>query len=105
MLLLGFNPKTEQMKFKIPAYKRHVIRNSRDWMQSMALDSKDNLYVGSIMGGGLTKWERATGKVMVYPISDRGAVPYGVIADRNDNIWIALWNSGKLAKFDTINEQ
>ena len=41
----------------------------------------------------------------MYPISDRGAVPYGVIADRNDNIWTALWNSGKLAKFDTVNEQ
>jgi streptogramin lyase len=103
--LLGFNPKTEQWQYKIPADPDHVIRNPRHWMQSMALDSKDNLYVGWIMGGGLTKYERATGKVTVYPISDRGAVPYGVVPDRNDNIWIALWNSGKLAKFDTINEQ
>jgi streptogramin lyase len=103
--LLGFNPKTEQWQYKIPADPENVVRNPRRWMQSMALDSKDNLYVGWIMGGGLTKLERATQKVTVYPISDRGAVPYGVIADRNDNIWIALWNSGKLAKFDTVNEQ
>ena len=103
--ILGFNPKTEQWQYKIPADPENVIRNPRQWMQSMALDSKDNLYVGWIMGGGLSKYERATGKVTVYPISERGAVPYGVIADRNDNIWMALWNSGKLAKFDTINEQ
>lgn len=103
--LLGFNPKTEQWQYKIPADPENVLRNPRRWMQSMALDSKDNLYVGWIMGGGLTKLDRATQKVTTYPISDRGAVPYGVIADRNDNIWIALWNSGKLAKFDTVNEQ
>jgi streptogramin lyase len=103
--LLGFNPRTEQWQYKIPADPENVVRNPRRWMQSMALDSKDNLYVGWIMGGVLTKLDRATQKVKVYPISDRGAVPYGVIADRNDNIWIALWNSGKLAKFDTVNEQ
>jgi streptogramin lyase len=103
--ILGFNPKTEKWEYQIPGDPENVIRNPRKWMQSMALDSKGNLYVGWIMGGAITKWNRATGKVSVHPISDRGAVPYGVIADRNDNIWIALWNSGKLAKFDTINEQ
>jgi streptogramin lyase len=103
--ILGFNPRTEKWEHQIPADPDNVIRNPRKWMQSMALDSKSNLYVGWIMGGAITKWERATGKVKVYPMSDRGAVPYGVIADRNDNIWTALWNSGKLAKFDTVNEQ
>jgi len=103
--ILGFNPKTEKWEHQIPGDPDNVIRNEMKWMQSMALDSKSNLYVGWIMGGAISKWERATGKVTVYPISDRGAVPYGVIADRNDNIWIALWNSGKIAKFDTINEQ
>jgi len=103
--LLGFNPKTEKWEYRIPADPDNVIRNPYKWLQSMALDSKDNLYVAWIMGGALTRWERATGKVTVFPISERGAVPYGVIADRTDNIWIALWNSGNLAKFDTINQQ
>lgn len=103
--ILGFNPKTEKWEHQVPADPDNVIRNSVKWMQSMALDSKSNLYVGWIMGGAITKYERATGKVKVYPISERGAVPYGVIADRNDNIWMALWNSGKLAKFDSTNEQ
>lgn len=103
--ILGFNPKTEKWEHQLPADPDNVIRNSVKWMQSMALDSKSNLYVGWIMGGAISKYERATGKVKVYPISERGAVPYGVIADRNDNIWMALWNSGKLAKFDSTNEQ
>ena len=103
--ILGFNPKTEKWEYQVPADPDNVIRNSVKWMQSMALDSKSNLYVGWIMGGAISKYERATGKVKVYPISERGAVPYGVIADRNDNIWMALWNSGKLAKFDSVNEQ
>ena len=103
--ILGFNTKTEKWEYQIPGDPENVIRNQRKWMQSMALDSKNNLYVGWIMGGAITKLDHVTKKVKVYPISDRGAVPYGVIADRNDNIWMALWNSGKLAKFDTINEQ
>jgi streptogramin lyase len=103
--ILGFNTKTEKWEYQAAGDPDNVIRNSVKWMQSMALDSKSNLYVGWIMGGAISKYERATGKVKVYPISERGAVPYGVIADRNDNIWMALWNSGKLAKFDSINEQ
>jgi streptogramin lyase len=103
--ILGFNPRTEKWDFQVPGDPDNVIRNDRKWMQSMALDSKNNLYVGWIMGGAITKLDRATMKTKVYPMTDRGAVPYGVVSDRNDNIWIALWNSGKIAKFDTINEQ
>ena len=28
-----------------------------------------------------------------------------MVADRNDNIWIAVWSGGKIAKFDTRNNQ
>ncbi|MBI4888754.1 MAG: carboxypeptidase regulatory-like domain-containing protein [Acidobacteria bacterium] len=103
--ILGFNPRTEKWDYQVPGDPDNVIRNEQKWMQSMALDSKGNLYVGWIMGGAITKLDRATMKTKVYPMTDRGAVPYGVVSDKNDNIWIALWNSGKLAKFDTINEQ
>ena len=34
-----------------------------------------------------------------------GPYPYGVVPDHNDNIWIGLWNAGKLAKFDTTTHQ
>jgi streptogramin lyase len=101
--LLGFNPRTEKFEHKIPMDPDNVIRNPTKFLQSLAQDSKGNIYVGWIMGGALSKWERATGKVSVYRIPTPHAIPYGVVADRNDNIWIALWSGGKIVKFDTSN--
>ena len=101
--LLGFNPKTEKFEYKIPMDPDNVVRNPTKFLQSLAQDSKGNIYVGWIMGGALSKWERATGKVTVHRIPTPHAIPYGVVADRNDNIWIALWSGGKIVKFDTSN--
>lgn len=99
--LVGFNPKTEKFEHLIPMDPDNVIRNQRKWMQSMAFDSRNNVYVGWIMGGALSKYDRETKKVSVFPVPTHNAIPYGIIADRNDNMWIALWDSGNLAKFDT----
>ena len=103
--LLGFDPATERWEHRIPMDPDNVVPNAHKWMQSLAIDSRGNVYVGWIMGGALSKWERATGKVSVFPIPMPGAVPYGVVPDRNDNIWIGLWNAGKVAKFDTVTHQ
>ena len=103
--LLGFNPKTEKWEHLIPMDPDNQIRNPIKWMQSLAMDSKGNIYVGWIMGGALSKWERATNKVTVHPIPQHNAIPYGVVADRNDNIWVALWNLGGVGKFDTVTNQ
>jgi virginiamycin B lyase len=103
--LLGFNSKTGKWEHQIPMDPDNVIRNPIKWMQSLAMDSKGNIYVGWIMGGAMSKWERATNKVTVFPIPMHNAIPYGVVADRNDNIWIALWNVGGVAKFDTQTNQ
>ena len=103
--LLGFNPKTEKFEYIIPMDPDHVIRNEKKWLQSMAFDSQNNVYVGFIMGGAIAKFDRATRKVTVFPIPTHNAIPYGIIADRNDNMWIALWDSGNIAKFDTHNNQ
>jgi streptogramin lyase len=99
--LLGFNPKTEKFEQLIPLDPEDVVRNPIKWTQSLALDSKDNIYVGWIMGGALSKYDRATKKVSVYPVPSHNAIVYGVVADRNDNIWMALWDSGNIAKFDS----
>jgi len=99
--LLGFNPRTERFEHLIPLDPDNVVRNPIKWTQSLALDSKDNVYVGWIMGGALTKYDRESGKVSVFPVPVHNAIVYGVIADRNDNVWMALWDSGNIAKFDT----
>jgi streptogramin lyase len=101
--LLMFNPQTEQFEKMIPMDPDGEVRNSIKWLQSLAIDSKDNVYVGWIMGGALSKYERATGKVSVFRLPTPHAIVYGVVADRNDNIWIAEWSGGKIAKFDTTN--
>ena len=101
--LLGFNPKTEKWEHQIAMDPENLVRNPTKFLQSLALDSKGNIYVGWIMGGALSKWDRSTKKVSVFRIPTPHAVPYGVVADRNDNIWIALWSGGKIVKFDTSN--
>lgn len=101
--LLGFNPETEKFERQIPMDPDDVVRNPTKFLQSLAMDSKGNIYVGWIMGGALSKWDRATGEVSVFRIPTPHAIPYGVVSDRNDNIWIALWSGGKIVKFDTSN--
>jgi streptogramin lyase/mono/diheme cytochrome c family protein len=99
--LLGFNPRTETFEYLIPMDPDNVVRNEIKWLQSLAMDSKNNLYVGWIMGGALSKYERATGKVSVFPLPNINAIVYGVVADSRDNIFMADWGSGNIVKFDT----
>jgi streptogramin lyase len=103
--LLGFNSHTEKWEQQMPMDPANVVRNPIKWMQSLAMDSKGNIYIGWIMGGAMSKWDRAANKVTVLPIPMHNAIPYGVVADRNDNIWVALWNAGSVAKFDTVTNQ
>ena len=103
--LLMFNPRTEKFEKMIPMDPDNVVRNSVKWLQSLAIDSQDNVYVGWIMGGALSKYDRATGEVSVFRLPTPHSIVYGVVADRNDNIWIAQWSGGKIAKFDTSNNQ
>src|SRR5215831_7017159 len=92
--LLVFNPKTEKFEQMINLDPDNVVRNPIKWLQSIAFDSKNNVYVGWIMGGAISKYDRQTKKVSVFPVPEANAIVYGVIADKNDNIWMALWDSG-----------
>jgi streptogramin lyase/cytochrome c5 len=103
--LLGLNSKTEKWEHAIPLDPDNVARYPIKWAQSLTLDSKGNVYVGWMMGGILSKYDRATKKVTVFPAPEHNAIIYGVVADRNDNIFVALWNLGHIGKFDTHNNQ
>ncbi len=97
----GFNPKTGKWDVVLAGDPANVIRNDIKWMQSFAMDSKFNLYIGWIFGGAITKFEPATKKLTVFPMPSTNAIPYGVVPDKNDNIWVADWGGGKILKFDT----
>jgi streptogramin lyase len=104
--LLGFNPLTEKWEQQINADPDDVIRNpNKVGMHASAVDSKGNLYMNWFGQGAVGKYDRETGKVEVYRIPSNSAIPYGMAVDRNDNIWSALWNYGKLTKFDTTTKQ
>ena len=99
--LLGFNPKTEKWEHQIPMDPDGFIRSPNKWMQSIAMDSKMNLYVNWLMGGAMSKWDRATGKVTVSPIPIINAMPYGTVMDSKDNLFAADYGTGNIYKFDT----
>ncbi|MBM4197935.1 MAG: hypothetical protein FJ197_12760 [Gammaproteobacteria bacterium] len=104
--LLGFNPTSEKWSLQIVADPDNVIRNpNKVGMHATTVDSKGNLYTNWFLNGAIGKWDRETGKISIYRIPTPGAIPYGMAIDRNDNVWSALWNGGKITKFDPTNGQ
>jgi streptogramin lyase/mono/diheme cytochrome c family protein len=104
--LLGFNPKTEKWEKIINADPDDVIRNpNKVGMHASVIDSKGNIYMNWFGMGAIGRYDRQTGKVEVFRIPMNSAIPYGMAVDKNDNIWSALWNFGKLTKFDPTTKQ
>jgi virginiamycin B lyase len=96
-----FNPKTEKWEARYPLDPDNVLKFPEKWAQSLAIDSKGNIYVGWISGTAVSRWDRETKKMSVYPLPTPFGSVYGVINDKNDNIWVAEWHAGKIAKLDT----
>ncbi|MSO20558.1 MAG: hypothetical protein EXQ56_08865 [Acidobacteria bacterium] len=104
--LWKFDPKTEKWFESFPFDPKKVI--SDDTLKhphSIAFDSKANVYVSYILGGGLSVWNRETKQMQTYMIPTPNSFPYGVVVDKNDNVWIAEFHGSKLAKFDTKTKQ
>jgi len=100
-----FNPQTEKFETRYALDPDNVVKANLKHPQSMAMDSFHNIYVGLILGGALSKWNRETKKVSVYPLPTPNAYPYGVVSDSRDNIWIAEFHGSKIAKFDPKTEK
>jgi streptogramin lyase/cytochrome c5 len=104
--LLGFNPKTEKWEKMINTDPDNVLRTTvKGGMLGTTLDSKGNIYMNMMLAGAVGRWDRATGKMSIFRIPTPTAVPYGMAIDKNDNVWSAEWNGGKLAKLDTTTHQ
>ncbi|MBM3778848.1 MAG: hypothetical protein FJW23_11540 [Acidimicrobiia bacterium] len=102
-----FNPRTEQWegRWRLDPDDEIKTNSGEKWPQSLAIDSKGNVYVGWIQGGALSKFEKATGKVTTHIPPTRTPNMYGVVPDANDNVWVSLWTAGVIAKFDTRTNQ
>mgnify|MGYP002382096262 CR=1 FL=1 len=100
--LMGFDPKTEKWAHVIDMDPKDVIRNDMKWTDSISVDSKGNLYVNWILGGALTRVDGTTHQVTdVFPLASTAAIPYGNVIDSKDNVFLAMWGRGSVAKFDT----
>ena len=103
--LLMFDPKTEKWEKIIDPDPDDVIRAKRKGpLMGGVVDSKGNVYVHWMLTGALSKYDVATGKASTYRIPTPNAVPYGAFIDPFDNVWLAEWGRGKLARFDTTTE-
>lgn len=99
--LLGFNPKTEKWEHQVDLDPDNVIRTSRKGpLMGGLVDSQGKIWVHWMLSGAISMYDPATRKVATYRIPTHAATPYGAAIDPFDNIWVAEWNGGKLARFD-----
>ena len=100
--ILGFNMKTEKWELAIDPDPDNVIRQSlKGPLMGGTVDSKGNVYAHWMLTGGLAKYDIATKKATTFRLPTPGAVPYGEGIDPFDNVWLAEWNGGKMARFNT----
>jgi streptogramin lyase/mono/diheme cytochrome c family protein len=104
--LWQFDPKTEKFTNSYPFDPQNVIaEGTLKHAHSISFDSKGNIYVGYILGGGISVFDRETKKMSTYMIPTPNSFPYGVVTDKHDKIWIAEFHGSKIAKFDPVTKE
>ena len=99
--LLGFDPKTEKWEHVVDLDPDNVIRTKlKGPLMGGLVDSQGKIWVHWMLSGAISMYDPATRKVATHMIPTHGATPYGACIDPFDNIWVAEWNGGKLARFD-----
>jgi streptogramin lyase/mono/diheme cytochrome c family protein len=100
--LLGFNPKTEKWDYLVDADPDNVIDAlPKGPLMAPTVDSKGNIYANWMLRGAIVKYDRTKNRSSVFRMPTPSSTPYGAAIDGHDNVWAALWNFGKLARFDT----
>jgi streptogramin lyase len=104
--LLGFNPSTQKWEHILNGDPDNVIRSTHKGpLMAPVVDSKGNVYMNWMMAGAIAKWDVTKQKMTAFRVPTPAATPYGSAMDASDNFWVALWNGGKLARFDAAVEQ
>jgi streptogramin lyase len=94
-----FNPKTLQWAESFPLDPDGKVKMRNTHNQSVAIDSKQNVYFNYILGDAISMWDRETRKASTYLLPPR-SWPYGIVTDTKDNLWIAEFHGGRVTKFD-----
>ena len=100
--LRAFNIKTEKWEQDYLMDPNQVIGKDGQLKhaQSLTFDSKGNIFNVFILGGALGQWNRETKKFTTYPLPTPNSFPYGIVTDKNDNIWTAEFHGSKLARLE-----
>jgi virginiamycin B lyase len=67
-------------------------------------DSKGDLWMASLPGGVLSKWDRKTDSIIYWDVPILRSRPYGIIVDHNDKVWFGEYHNSGVARFDPETE-
>lgn len=67
-------------------------------------DSKGDLWMASLAGGVLSKWDRKTDSIIYWDVPILRSRPYGIIMDHNDKVWFGEYHNSGVARFDPESE-
>lgn len=68
-------------------------------------DSKGDLWLSLLSGGGIGKWDRATDSIVWWKVPVLRSRPYGIIVDHKDKVWSADFHNGGVTRFDPETEE
>ena len=69
------------------------------------VDKDQNVWLATIVGNQLTKYDRKTGKIINYEPPTPNSYPYGLDKDKDGNIWISQFVQCRIAKFNPKTEE
>jgi len=67
--------------------------------------SGDSVYFPEYWGNAIARINIHTNAVKEYPLPIPAALPYNVMADKNGNIWVDMFNAERFAKFNPTTEK
>ncbi len=73
-------------------------------ISSLVMDSKGDIWLSLLSGGGLGKFDRKADTVVWWDVPIARSRPYGIIVDRDDKVWFAGYHNSGLDRFDPETE-
>ena len=67
---------------------------------TQVFDSKGDLWLSLLGGGGLGKWDRSSDTIVWWKVPVLRSRPYGIIVDHKDKVWSADFHNGGVTRFD-----
>ncbi len=71
-------------------------------MVQIAVDSKDDVWMGLISDKKLGELDGKTRAVKMWDLPGSDCLPYGLVVDHEDKVWMAMVNCGEVVKFDPV---